>query len=77
MAPTILRTRNLKVKVYPKDHGPPHIHVTGPDQEAKFRIHDLKCLKAKGFSRRDLAQLMAFLGDYQDILKEAWNDYQD
>lgn len=60
MSPIVLRTQNIKVVVYPKDHLPPHVHVLGPDAEAKFSIEKLECFYSRGFSERELARIRLF-----------------
>lgn len=77
MVPTIIRTRNLSVRIYPKDHNPPHVHVIGPDAEAKFRIDNLDCISSRGFSQKALKKIKAFLNERKDYLLEAWNEYQE
>lgn len=39
----ILRMRNLRICIFPKDHLPAHLHVLGPGAEAKFEIETLEC----------------------------------
>ena len=75
MAPTILQTKNLCVVIYPKDHNPPHVHVIGPDAEAKFKIADLSCYYSRGFSDKSLKYIEKFLKDKINKLMEAWNEY--
>ena len=70
MAPVVLRTRNLRVMVYPRDHKPPHVHVKGPGREARFNLKDLRCVSARGFSFAELAKLKEFLNNYRDLLLE-------
>ena len=78
MTPTIFRTRNLRVVVYPKDHLPPHVHVIGPDGvEAKFDIATLRCMWFKGFSHKDLRRIRNYLRDKTNLLMEYWDEYQD
>lgn len=77
MSPTILRTRNLSVRIYPKDHEPPHVHVIGPDAEAKFRISDMECIFSRGFSNTALQRITEFLKEEKVTLLEAWNEYQE
>ena len=76
MSPTIIKTGNLRVVVYPGDHGPPHVHVFGSGAEAKFRLDNLECLYSRGFSARALHRIGRFIGDNLDLLWEAWNEYQ-
>ena len=61
MSPTILRTRNLRVVIYPKDRFPPHVHVLGPDQEAKFSLEPIECFYSRGFSEKALRQMKEYL----------------
>jgi hypothetical protein len=77
MSPTVLRTRNLSVRIYPKDHNPPHVHVIGPDAEAKFRLDNLECFFCRGFSQKALRQMKAFLKERKTLLMETWNEYQE
>jgi hypothetical protein len=37
---TVLRYRNLRLAIYSNDHPPPHVHVLGPDGEARIAIGD-------------------------------------
>ena len=76
MAPTVLRTRNLRICVYPHDHGPPHVHVIGPGGEAKFALDDCSCVFARGLSPRLIRKLSEFISANRDILIEAWNEFQ-
>lgn len=77
MAPTILRTRNLSVRIYPKDHNPPHVHVIGPGSEAKFLLRDMECVFSRGFSSKAIKDIRKFLKDRKKLLEEAWNEYQE
>lgn len=77
MAPTIVRTRNLRIVIYPKDHNPPHVHVLGPDAEAKFLLETMECVSSRGFSKKALAEIEYFLIQKKNILLEAWNEYQE
>lgn len=43
--------------IYPKDHAPAHVHVVGPDAEAKFDIETMECLKALGFRKKRSSKL--------------------
>lgn len=76
MSPTLFKVGNLRVVVYPKDHNPPHVHVIGPDGEAKFALKDFECLFVRGFSKSDIRQMKAFLREHKNLLEEAWDDYQ-
>jgi len=77
MSPTIIRTRNLSVRVYPKDHNPPHVHVVGPEAEAKYRLDNFECIFSRGFSQKALKKIRAFLKEREGLLMEAWDEYQE
>jgi hypothetical protein len=38
--PTVKDFGGYKVTLYAEDHNPPHVHVIGPDFQAKVRIAD-------------------------------------
>ena len=63
--------------VYPKDHSPPHVHVLGPNQEAKFSLEPIECFYSRGFSERALREIKEYLKDKKKFLLEAWNEYQE
>jgi hypothetical protein len=65
------------VRIYPKDHKPPHVHVIGPGAEAKFRLDSFECISSRGFSQNALKKLKAFLKERKDFLLEAWDEYQE
>ena len=60
-----------------KDHKPAHIHVIGPDAEAKIDIIDLNVIKSNGFSKKDITRILSFLKEYKEMLLEAWEDYHE
>lgn len=50
----IFRFKNLKFKIWPKDHLPPHVHIHGPDAHASVNIETLEVIRSNGFSANDL-----------------------
>lgn len=70
----ILRFRNIRIFIYPKDHGPPHVHAVGPEAEAKFRIDDLECFFSRGFTAKDRKEIQRILKKYQPLLKVKWDE---
>ncbi len=76
MAPTIFQTSNIRIVIYPKDHEPAHVHVIGPDAEAKFEIKSMECIENFGFSEKSLRRIKEYLKERRSILLEAWNEYQ-
>jgi hypothetical protein len=76
MSPTIFQAWNLRVVIYPKDHEPAHVHVIGPDAEAKFELKNLDCIENYGFSEKSLRRIKEYLKERRVNLLEAWDDYQ-
>ena len=75
--PTLIYIGNVKIRIYPKDHTPPHVHAVGPDCEAKFEIDTLLCTFSRGFSERDLRNIQEHLAKHRGYLLEVWNEYQE
>lgn len=77
--PTILIYRGLRVMIYTNDHAPPHVHVLGPDQEARFDLFcDLGQVGFKdgvGFSWKQINAIGQFLTDHIHELCNAWSQY--
>ena len=77
MSPTVFRTANLDIRIYPKDHQPPHVHVVGPDKvQAKFSLEPVVCLSSVGFSKKSLNKIALFIKLNQEHLLEVWHEYQ-
>ena len=67
----------MRVIVYPKDHKPAHVHVIGPEAEAKFNIETLECIENSGFSEKSLRRIKEYLKERQETLRRAWYEYQE
>ena len=77
MSPTIYKTKNLRIVIYPHDHAPAHVHLIGPDAEAKFELASLECISSFGFSMKALSKIRTFLKARQHNLIETWNEWQE
>ncbi len=38
MSPTLFRLGNIRVVIHTKEHKPAHVHILGPDAEAKIEL---------------------------------------
>jgi len=75
--PTIFRTRHgYAVRIYPNDHRPAHVHVVGPETEARFELlcdqGTVLLMDNYGFSRTRLNSIAQELIDQLDDLCAAW-----
>ena len=71
---TIAVYRNVRIVIFSRDHGPPHVHAIGPDAEAVFAIGNLELVRCKGFDSQSVAKIRRFLEVRKTELLEAWNE---
>jgi len=75
--PTILRFRGLRVVIYLNDHRPPHVHVIGPDAEARIALGDVGerpwVMTNDGLSRRD-GRSSYGIDRHRDLLMQRWRE---
>lgn len=74
--PTIYRIGRFSVKIYPRDHRPPHVHIVGPDGQAKISLDKFQCISCWGFSEKDIKRIILFLKLHEAEIWEAWYEYQ-
>ena len=69
--PTVLRLDGLKVVIYPTDHRPAHVHVTGTDGPPELR-------EAYGrFNSRKLSRIQNDLAAHLFDLCRKWSEIHD
>jgi hypothetical protein len=68
---TLERRRNWKISVYGREHGVPHLHVTGPDFSATMAIANGELLTG-GAPAAVLAQVRAWLIANRAAAAEQW-----
>ena len=74
--PTVLRVGPYRFCFYAGDRDePPHVHVERDDNIAKFWLDPIRLQSNRGFSRAELGRMQKLLGDRQEELIEAWNEY--
>jgi len=68
----------LRVVIYPNDHWPPHVHVIGPDREARIALGDAgqhpSVLTNEGLSRRQLAAALIEIEQNRALLLQRWRE---
>lgn len=74
--PTVLRLDGLRVTIYPDDHRPAHVHVTGADGEAVFFLNCPEgtptLREIHGFSKKDVGRIQKQLAPHVAELCEKW-----
>ena len=71
--PTIAAFGAFRITLYAEDHNPPHVHVIGPDFQAKVRSADA-VLFAGAIPPRHRRQALAWIAANHDVLMARWND---
>jgi len=71
--PTIKDFGGYKVTMYGEDHNPPHVHVIGPDFQAKVRIVGAAVF-AGAIAPRHRREVLAWIAANRDGLMARWNE---
>ena len=71
---TLERRRNWKISVYGREHGVPHIHVTGPDFRGTLEIATGDLLTGQ-VPAAVLSEARDWLGANRDACVTQWNAY--
>lgn len=70
---TVVEFNGIKIRVNPRDHYPPHVHVVGKGCSARFNIQTMEWMESLEFSRSDLKAIEAVI--YRRIL-EIWQEWE-
>jgi hypothetical protein len=77
--PTVLRLAGLRVAIFPNDHRPAHVHVTGRGSEAVFVLNCPEgppaLREVYGFSLQETGRICDELAAYLIILCEKWSEF--
>lgn len=73
---TVLSSRNLKFKIFAKDHPPPHVHVEGGGGHLRINLLSLEPMDNEtDFSASTLRMILQFVGRHRDLFIEQWEEY--
>lgn len=70
--PTIVELGSIQIRVYPKDHMPPHFHISTTYGEAMMRISDLSLMKGR-LRRSDLNLVLDWARQNRQRIEDGWN----
>ena len=70
--PIVLRFEGLRVSIYPHDHRPAHVHVTGGGGEAVFLLNCPDLRELRGFDKRRLGRVVEALAPHVAELCDRW-----
>jgi hypothetical protein len=74
--PTIVKLGNIAIRMFAKDHNPPHLHIVTPDHQALVSIETLELLRGS-MDRRSLEIALEWAAANREILELEWNRLND
>ncbi len=76
MSPTVFRAAGLRFFFFSREEPRLHIHVIGPNGEAKFWLEPrLGLAKNYGLSAGTLAKAQRLIEEHENEIREAWQKY--
>ena len=70
---TMHRSRNWKIEIFGREHGVPHIHVSGPDFRATVSVETSEMI-AGALPAATLKEVRRWLSDNRDAAMSTWNE---
>ncbi len=76
--PTLARLAKLIIAMNgkPREHAPPHFHVSGPDVDFTVRLDNLQVLAGE-YDRKAFAASVAWAQENMDMLWAKWSELND
>jgi hypothetical protein len=75
---TVFRVRRFRIVIYSNDHWPPHVHVIGPDSEAKIALGDQgehpRLVTNEGLTRVELEMVLMEVAEQIELLRQRWRE---
>ncbi|OGW72203.1 MAG: hypothetical protein A2Y02_01685 [Omnitrophica bacterium GWA2_52_12] len=76
MSPTVFRYKSYRFFFFSREESRLHVHITGPDGEAKFWVEPVVALAHfYGFDVRQLKELQTIVETHQNEIKKAWKKH--
>jgi hypothetical protein len=73
--PTLWDFGSFQIRMYFKDHNPPHVHVVSPDETALVRIADGVVIRGE-LDAAMLRQARMWVAENRDELLVRWAEFQ-
>ena len=76
--PTLVQVGKLIISMYgkPREHAPPHFHVSGPGVNFTIRLDTLQILAGE-CDRKAFAAAVAWAEDKAEMLSAKWSELND
>ena len=73
MSPTIFRDGSLRFYFFSREVSRIHVHVKGPDGEAKFWIEpSIELTQNYGLTERQVKAALKLIQEHEDEIRQAW-----
>jgi len=70
---TIDSFHGVHIRVNPRDHNPPHVHVVGNGGKARFNLKTMEWMESSGFTRSDLKAIQEVI---ERRIEECWDEWR-
>jgi hypothetical protein len=70
---TLHRSRNWKIEVFGREHGIPHVHVSGPEFRATVRIDSGELIAGK-LPAMTLKEVRWWLDHHRELALNLWKE---
>lgn len=68
---TIAELGSLQIRIYPRDHQPPHFHISTTYGEAVVQISDLALIKGR-LRKADFRRFMEWALEHKRFIEDEW-----
>ena len=76
MSPTVFRNGSNRFFFFSREEERMHVHVVGPNGEAKFRIEPVIALADfVGYSSHEIRKLQETVQEHEDEIRKAWSEH--
>ncbi len=73
--PVLQRFAGYVIRIYFRDHNPPHVHVVGTEFEAFVSIDDVSVLRGS-IPAKHKAEALGWIGANREALLAKWDELQ-
>jgi hypothetical protein len=76
MSPTVFRAAGFRFYFFSREESRLHIHVQGPDGEAKFWIEpEIDLARNERLSQKELGKIQRLIREHEDEIRRAWKHH--
>lgn len=69
--PTIAELGSIQIRIYARDHSPPHFHISTPYGEGIILISNLTLAKGR-LKRSDLRRVVEWARENKRLIEDEW-----